>query len=103
MPLQTEPSELSIQQNAYTLARYAIICQENGLVSATGCLGPPCCRQLLGERPGGLDSQGVPAFATPAFAGGGVGHGQETGRWRCGSMPRPVEHGLLRPCCSAPC
>ena len=26
------PSELSIHQNAYTLARYAIICQENGLV-----------------------------------------------------------------------
>ncbi|PSC70525.1 fructose bisphosphate aldolase [Micractinium conductrix] len=26
------PSELSINQNAYTLARYAIICQENGLV-----------------------------------------------------------------------
>ncbi|OWM85902.1 fructose-bisphosphate aldolase, cytoplasmic isozyme 1 [Punica granatum] len=28
----TEPSELSIQQNAQGLARYAIICQENGLV-----------------------------------------------------------------------
>lgn len=28
----TEPSELSIQQNAQSLARYAIICQENGLV-----------------------------------------------------------------------
>lgn len=28
----TEPSELSIQQNAHGLARYAIICQENGLV-----------------------------------------------------------------------
>ncbi|XP_022716666.1 fructose-bisphosphate aldolase, cytoplasmic isozyme 1 [Durio zibethinus] len=27
-----EPSELSIQQNAQGLARYAIICQENGLV-----------------------------------------------------------------------
>ncbi|KAJ7556033.1 hypothetical protein O6H91_05G066000 [Diphasiastrum complanatum] len=27
-----EPSELSIQQNAHGLARYAIICQENGLV-----------------------------------------------------------------------
>lgn len=27
----TEPSELSIQQNAQGLARYAIICQENGL------------------------------------------------------------------------
>ncbi|XWS09605.1 hypothetical protein CRYUN_Cryun39dG0004000 [Craigia yunnanensis] len=27
-----EPSELSIQQNALGLARYAIICQENGLV-----------------------------------------------------------------------
>ena len=26
------PSELSIHQNAYTLARYAAICQENGLV-----------------------------------------------------------------------
>jgi fructose-bisphosphate aldolase class I len=26
------PSELSIHQNAYTLARYAVICQENGLV-----------------------------------------------------------------------
>ena len=26
------PSELSISQNAYTLARYAAICQENGLV-----------------------------------------------------------------------
>ena len=26
----TEPSELSIQQNAQGLARYAIICQENG-------------------------------------------------------------------------
>ena len=26
------PSENSIQQNAYTLARYASICQENGLV-----------------------------------------------------------------------
>ena len=26
------PSELSINQNAYTLARYAVICQENGLV-----------------------------------------------------------------------
>lgn len=28
----TEPSELAIQQNAQGLARYAIICQENGLV-----------------------------------------------------------------------
>ncbi|XP_023523526.1 fructose-bisphosphate aldolase, cytoplasmic isozyme 1 [Cucurbita pepo subsp. pepo] len=28
----SEPSELSIQQNAQGLARYAIICQENGLV-----------------------------------------------------------------------
>lgn len=28
----TCPSELSIHQNAYTLARYAVICQENGLV-----------------------------------------------------------------------
>ncbi|CAH8275267.1 unnamed protein product [Arabidopsis lyrata] len=28
----TEPSELSIQENAKGLARYAIICQENGLV-----------------------------------------------------------------------
>nr|ABK22375.1 unknown [Picea sitchensis] len=28
----TEPSELSIEQNAQGLARYAIICQENGLV-----------------------------------------------------------------------
>ncbi|KAB5534964.1 hypothetical protein DKX38_018050 [Salix brachista] len=28
----TEPSEFSIQQNAQGLARYAIICQENGLV-----------------------------------------------------------------------
>ncbi|KAL5125971.1 Uridine kinase-like protein 4 [Glycine soja] len=28
----TEPSQLSIQQNAQGLARYAIICQENGLV-----------------------------------------------------------------------
>ncbi|KAM7280361.1 hypothetical protein ACFE04_007495 [Oxalis oulophora] len=28
----TEPSELSIQQNAQGLARYALICQENGLV-----------------------------------------------------------------------
>ncbi|GAQ84076.1 fructose-bisphosphate aldolase [Klebsormidium nitens] len=28
----TSPSELSIQQNAQGLARYAIICQENGLV-----------------------------------------------------------------------
>ncbi|XP_071907626.1 fructose-bisphosphate aldolase 5, cytosolic-like isoform X2 [Coffea arabica] len=28
----TEPSELSVQQNAQGLARYAIICQENGLV-----------------------------------------------------------------------
>eukprot|EP00245_Coleochaete_scutata_P007476 TRINITY_DN22896_c0_g1_i1.p1 TRINITY_DN22896_c0_g1~~TRINITY_DN22896_c0_g1_i1.p1 ORF type:complete len:356 (-),score=106.66 TRINITY_DN22896_c0_g1_i1:655-1722(-) len=28
----TEPSELSIQSNAQALARYAIICQENGLV-----------------------------------------------------------------------
>lgn len=28
----TEPSELAIQQNAHGLARYAIICQENGLV-----------------------------------------------------------------------
>lgn len=28
----TEPSELSIQQNAQGLARYAVICQENGLV-----------------------------------------------------------------------
>ncbi|KAJ4830924.1 Fructose-bisphosphate aldolase 6, cytosolic [Turnera subulata] len=27
-----EPSELSIHQNAYGLARYAVICQENGLV-----------------------------------------------------------------------
>lgn len=27
-------AELSIHQNAYTLARYAIICQQNGLVSA---------------------------------------------------------------------
>lgn len=26
------PSELSIQENAHTLARYAVICQENGLV-----------------------------------------------------------------------
>lgn len=26
------PSELSIHQNAYTLARYAVICQQNGLV-----------------------------------------------------------------------
>lgn len=29
----THPAELSIHQNAYTLARYAVICQENGLVS----------------------------------------------------------------------
>ena len=29
---ETSPSENSIQQNAYTLARYASICQENGLV-----------------------------------------------------------------------
>lgn len=29
---KTEPSELAIQQNAQGLARYAIICQENGLV-----------------------------------------------------------------------
>ncbi|KAK1310545.1 Fructose-bisphosphate aldolase cytoplasmic isozyme [Acorus calamus] len=28
----TEPSELSIHENAYGLARYAMICQENGLV-----------------------------------------------------------------------
>ena len=28
----TEPSELSIHQNAYGLARYAVICQQNGLV-----------------------------------------------------------------------
>ncbi|XP_024387974.1 fructose-bisphosphate aldolase, cytoplasmic isozyme 1 isoform X1 [Physcomitrium patens] len=28
----TEPSELSVQQNAQGLARYAILCQENGLV-----------------------------------------------------------------------
>jgi fructose-bisphosphate aldolase class 1 len=28
------PAELSIHQNAYTLARYAVICQANGLVSA---------------------------------------------------------------------
>ncbi|KAL4185823.1 hypothetical protein AMTRI_Chr10g7790 [Amborella trichopoda] len=28
----TEPSQLSIDQNAHGLARYAIICQENGLV-----------------------------------------------------------------------
>ncbi|GER52713.1 fructose-bisphosphate aldolase [Striga asiatica] len=28
----TEPSELSVQQNAHGLARYAVICQENGLV-----------------------------------------------------------------------
>ncbi|XP_031481524.1 fructose-bisphosphate aldolase, cytoplasmic isozyme 1-like [Nymphaea colorata] len=28
----TEPTELAIQQNAHGLARYAIICQENGLV-----------------------------------------------------------------------
>jgi fructose-bisphosphate aldolase class 1 len=26
------PSELSIRQNAYTLARYAVLCQANGLV-----------------------------------------------------------------------
>ena len=30
------PSELSIHQNAYTLARYAVICQENGLVGVHG-------------------------------------------------------------------
>lgn len=29
----TEPSELATQLNAQGLARYAIICQENGLVS----------------------------------------------------------------------
>ncbi|OIW12163.1 hypothetical protein TanjilG_28571 [Lupinus angustifolius] len=29
---QTEPSQLSIHENAYGLARYAAICQENGLV-----------------------------------------------------------------------
>ncbi|KAJ6673547.1 FRUCTOSE-BISPHOSPHATE ALDOLASE [Salix viminalis] len=28
----TEPSELAIHENAYGLARYAVICQENGLV-----------------------------------------------------------------------
>ncbi|KAK1295858.1 hypothetical protein QJS10_CPB15g01121 [Acorus calamus] len=28
----TEPSELAIQENARGLARYAILCQENGLV-----------------------------------------------------------------------
>jgi fructose-bisphosphate aldolase class 1 len=30
----SSPAELSIHQNAYTLARYAVICQENGLVRA---------------------------------------------------------------------
>ncbi|CAF2058322.1 hypothetical protein YC2023_077420 [Brassica napus] len=29
---ENEPSELSIHENAYGLARYAVICQENGLV-----------------------------------------------------------------------
>ncbi|VVB02296.1 unnamed protein product [Arabis nemorensis] len=29
---QNEPSELAIHENAYGLARYAVICQENGLV-----------------------------------------------------------------------
>eukprot|EP00887_Chlorella_sp_A99_P006841 scaffold2.g6841.t1 len=43
-----EPSELSIHQNAYTLARYAIICQENGLV-------PIVEPEILSDGPHGID------------------------------------------------
>lgn len=41
-------AELSIHQNAYTLARYAVICQENGLVRTSGGLPPvlPSCLQV---------------------------------------------------------
>lgn len=43
-----EPSELSIHQNAYTLARYAIICQENGLV-------PIVEPEILSDGPHGIE------------------------------------------------
>lgn len=87
------PAELSINQNAYTLARYAIICQENGLVRAPGapCVlhpkgpaGHACSRAVA--SPSRCEAAGPDS---PAFVPG----------W-CGWRARPCAHSLV---CSLVC